>query len=514
MLGVSLIGVAALVPKIFWENFNLDGIEAFEFGRSLTAHLLPHWEIQGGVFGFYHNFFLFAYPNHWFISFFGPVEAGARLPFLLYLVVLFSGLVLLIEWGRVRQLSGMEEGAIWFGLLLYTVVQTYNTNYEPFFADLAEMAATDSLWVLCFLSACYALWDRRLQWFWVFGLMTYVASPGSLLLLGALAVATFLSRSPERRRQLMALGGVMLVCVLIGLAYETLYSPLTLGGINNQFSAKNMLRRLYPPTLTEFVRINAFLFPSGVLPAVSILAARRQDHASWVIAGVTFMYFGVVYVQAWTSLHQFTPVMILPLVVFWRIYLTLSKHIQRWLLPAVLTTSALSLFLSLPRHFEINQAIRQFGQATAYRVGDYGTSYERAVRGGWSLYVLLPRDYRLQYPEQPWGADPLSWIYYATREKSPGTAVNYVVQAVSETPPSGSSLVMTREGISVYVKDLDAWRRDRERHLPRIVQSPLYEPIYRRTFQFFRDYAERQERQAELNEGRARDGAGRGLDTE
>ena len=76
MLSATYIGVAALVPKIFWENFNLDGIEAFEFGRSLTNHVLPYWEIQNGVFGFYHNFVIFAYPNHWFITIFGPFEAA------------------------------------------------------------------------------------------------------------------------------------------------------------------------------------------------------------------------------------------------------------------------------------------------------------------------------------------------------------------------------------------------------------------------------------------------------
>src|SRR5262249_22076269 len=139
ILGAALLAVAVLLPKIFWENFNLDGIEAFEFGRSLSTHLLPYWEIQDWVFGFYHNFVVFAYPNHWFITLFGPYEAAARLPFVLYLVVLFATLLLLIERGATRPLTGLEEAALWLGLALYTVVQTYNTNYEPFFADLAEM---------------------------------------------------------------------------------------------------------------------------------------------------------------------------------------------------------------------------------------------------------------------------------------------------------------------------------------------------------------------------------------
>lgn len=505
MMGASLLGVAALVPKAFWENFNVDGIEAFEFGRSLATHLLPHWDIQDGVFGFYHNFLLFAYPNHWFITLFGPFEASARLPFLLYLMVLFAALTLLIEQGSVRQLSWNEEAAIWLGLVLYTLVQAYNTNYEPFFADLAEMAATDTLQVICFLSTCYALWAGRPQWFWAFALTTYLATPGGLLLLCALAAATFSARSPDRREHLKLLGAVILACSLISLAYEALYNPLVLGGVNNQFSAKNMLRRLYPPTVTEFVRLNALLFPSGLLPALSLLMVRRSDPTGWLIAGVTLLYFGVLYLQAWTSLHQFTPIMVLPLVVFWRVYLGSRLPAQRWLLPAVATTTGLCLVLSLPRHFRVNQATREFGQATAYRLGDYEGSYEQAVRGGWSLSALLPRDYRLQYPEQPWGTDAHSWIYYATREKPSGTTINYVVQATSAPPPPESTLVLARDGVSAYVRDLEAWRRDRERELPRVVVSPLYEPILRRTYQFFRAYLERMQRKALEGAGAGRD---------
>src|SRR5687768_14002076 len=90
MVGVPFLGVATLVPKVFWDNFNADGIEAFEFGRSLTTRLLPRWEIQNGIFGFYRNFLLFAYPNPWFITLLGTVGVGMTLPFLPYLSLLLG----------------------------------------------------------------------------------------------------------------------------------------------------------------------------------------------------------------------------------------------------------------------------------------------------------------------------------------------------------------------------------------------------------------------------------------
>ena len=190
-VGALLLLVVLLLPKIFWENFNLDGMEAFEYGRSLSSNILPHWEIFPGVFGFYSNFWLFSYPNHWFMTLLGPFEAAARLPFLLYIGLLFFVLVLLIEHGREQRLSLKEEFVLWLGLALYTVVQAYNTTYEPFYADLAESAATDTLGVLMFLAAVYSLWSVRVKWFVTFALMTYFAVPGGLLLLLMLGASLY-----------------------------------------------------------------------------------------------------------------------------------------------------------------------------------------------------------------------------------------------------------------------------------------------------------------------------------
>ena len=198
--------------------------------------------------------------------------------------------------------------------------------------------------------------------------------------------------------------------MVVGLTYEVVYNQLILGGVNNQFSGKNMFRRLVPPTFTEFVRLNAFLFPSGVIPILSFVAVRRKRFWGLMLVGATIIYFSVLYLQSWTALHQFTPVMILPLVVFWRIYLRGSAVTRKWLLPAVATATALCVFFSLPRHFQINQATREFGQKTDYRIGNYESDYETAARGSKSLSALLPQDYRMKYPEQPWGTDSYCWI--------------------------------------------------------------------------------------------------------
>jgi len=496
MAAAAAAAVAALVPKIFWESFNIDGIEAFEFGRSLGTHLFPFFELSEGLFGFYRNFVLFSYPNHWFLSLFGPIEASVRFPYVLYIIVVFAALLLLIEKGARRALRATEEAAIWLALACYTAVQVFNATYEPFYADVAESSATDTLILACFLPACFALWSQWRFWFWLFALFALLSSPGSLLLFLGLAGAIILARRENWRELLTPLAALLLTWAVITVVYEYFYGIKLLGGVNDQFSMKNMLRRLYPPTLTEWFRWNALLFPSGLLPALFLPAIRRADTIGWSLAVVTAAYFGVLYIQTWTSLHQFTPVMILPLVVFWRMYLGYTERTQRWLLPAAAGCAAISLALSLPRDFGINLAAREFGYATAYRVGDYEAGYPEAVRKGGALKALLPEDYRMRYPKQPWGTDPNVWIYYAMREKPPGTAINYVVQPKPDPAPVGASKILDENGVAVYVYDRAVWQRERDRKLVQVTQSPLYEPILRRTFKFFRDYtAQRQNSQ-------------------
>lgn len=490
IVGGLFVGIILLLPKIFWENFNLDGIEAFEYGRSLTTSYLPRWEILGGAFGFYDNFWLFAYANHWFITLLGPVEASVRLPFLLYLALLFAVVLLLIEHGQARKLAVVEEAVLWLGLALFAVVQAYNTTYEPFYSDLAETAVTDTLGVLVFLAAVYSLWAGRSFWFVIFALMAYFATPGGLLLLLLLGGFTFLSGPSQRWLQLRLIGAVVLACIVSGLLYEYVYVPFTLGDTASQFSSTNLLRRLYPPTFTEWMRVNALLFTTGLIPAFCLFLARRSDWRSWTLAGVGLGYFGILYLQSWSSLHQFTPVMVIPVVVFWRLYLGWKLQIQKWAVPALAATVTFCLVLSMPRHFQINLAVREFGQATEYRVGDYERDYQAAAAGSGTLSELLPDAYRFAYPNQPWGADEYSWIYYATREKPSGTETNYLVQAAIEPPPAGFTQVANKDSLGVYVKDLERWQRDRDLELLQVVVSPLYEPILRQTYRFFRGYTE------------------------
>ena len=56
--------------------------------------------------------------------------------------------------------------------------------------------------------------------------------------------------------------------------------------------------------------------------------------------------------------------------------------------------------------------------------------------------------------------------------------------------------VAVKDGVAVYVRDLQVWQRDRNQELPRVTGSALYEPILRRSYQFFREFVERKQNEA------------------
>lgn len=489
VVAFALMAVALLVPKIFWEDFNSDGIESFEFGRSLASHYLPHWEIRPGAFGFYQNYVLFSFPNHWFLTLFGSYEAAVRLPFFLYVALTLLLLFRLAEHKSPRKLRWVEEIALWCGLAVFVTVMAFSSASEPHYADLAEHGAVDCLWVLAFLATVNAVWSGRKAWVILFALMTHLASAGGLLCLLAFGAMELVFGARERRPSLLALGSGLTLIGGVSVAHHLYMAGLLQGG-RDQFGVDRLVARLFPPDLTNFHRLNALLFPAGLLPALSLSAIRPREAGSWILGGVTLGFFGVIYLQSWAFLHQLAPAMLVPLAVYWRLYLHHPKA-QGWLLPTTFFAAAVSFYLSLPQHWRIIQTSRAFGAATEYRIGDYDSSYREAAAGAHALPTLLPANYRLQYPNQPWGTDGHVWVYYATRPKIPGAPINYIVQPAVTAPPERTTKAGDRQGIAVYVRDVGEWERLRQTEYPRRVASPLYEPMLSATLAFFRDYAAR-----------------------
>ena len=167
--------------------------------------------------------------------------------------------------------------------------------------------------------------------------------------------------------------------------------------------------------------------------------------------------------------------MVLPLVVFWRIYLHQRGWFRRVSVPALALSGILAFWLSLPRHFEINRKVRKIGQKTAFLLGDYDTNFREQLSHARLLFALLPPDWEVEDPSTELVSGYGSVIYYSTRPKPMNTQINYIIQPLDDQEPSGFAKTADDTLAALYVRDFKQWHQDRFRPLRTDYRSPLYD---------------------------------------
>jgi hypothetical protein len=352
---------------------------------------------------------------------------------------------------------------------------SYNASYDPYFADIAAPATVETMTIICMLATIYFLWTNQNAWFFFFALMSYLCRPTGLLILGLLMLAIAICLPYYRRRWLTRISLALGMCILVAIAYEKIYMLSIIGDSVLGYDSGSVFRRLQFLRVDDISRINYVMFPCGILPLISLFAFRWQDSLSRMITFVSISYFLFFYFQAFVALHHFVPVMILPLVVFWRVYLHQQRLSRRSILTAVALMGFLAFWLSFPRHFEINRSVRAIGQKTSFRIGDYVTNYREQVRHEEILSKFISPDWEVKNPTEELVSSNCSIIYYSTRPKHPGTPINYIVQPLGNKTPPGFIKVADDEVAAFYVKDLEEWHRDRFRHQRTDYRSLLYD---------------------------------------
>jgi hypothetical protein len=463
LVAIPLLAVVLLLPPIFWQDLTDDGLEALEIGRSLATHVVPRFPTTpSGLMGLGIGMLTMAYPNGWFVSLLGPAEAAARLPLALYLPVLFAVLTDLVEWQSPRRLGALAEGTIVLALAAYVVTMVYSASYSAYSADASAPAAFETLTVVCIAATILCAWEGRTGWMLAFALMGYFARPTGMLVLGLLALGTVALAPGERRIQRLRLGAAIAACLAAFVLYERIYMPHAAHGLASGYATGSILDRLRFLTFTQARRALYLAVPGGVLPALAMLAWRRQDPFARQLTVFCALYFLFFYPQAFLALHHFVPVMILPIVVYWRLALSGDA---RWPVPAAAVAAAASLVLSLPRSFAVDRTMRAIGRATDYRLGDYlgdWAASRAALRNRRALRLLFRPEWEVADPSRELVSAPIGIVYYATRfPKTAADTVNYVAQPADAPPPAGFTLVGADGTTEAYVRDLDRWRRDR-----------------------------------------------------
>ena len=478
LVGIALGATALLIgltPKLFWESFNGDGAHAYEATRLLLHHPLPFWPEGSGIVGEFPgiNSLLFAYPGSWYLRTFGEFEAAARLPFVLY-VALVHALVLALVDAEDRPLGRAAHGLVWLGVASYALVMAFSATYDPYCADIALPATQDTLLVLSFLGAVHAFLRREHAWLALFALLTLLSSPAGPLLLGSWGLACALGFRPTPWRRLLNYGAIA-VAMLAALAF--LPHVLALAGLptpGDEHAAGALSEKFSHLLPWRWRRLAFLVVPAGIYPVVGMLAWPRLDDLGRTLTLVALMAFGTYAILAFVSLHYFAPVMLLPLIVFWR-----TQRPQAWKRPvatlaACLVCTLFALGLALPRSRAIYTAARDIGESIDVSgVPGYEDMDPAASRATQLLCELFSSDAHPLVPARFYGGSPLSWNYYA-RTRPGARPVNYVLSLPSVNGPPGASAIARDESATVYVLNETLWQEQRSLHPAGSPGHPIY----------------------------------------
>jgi hypothetical protein len=469
---LPVLAATILLPVLSWQDFNPDGLEAFTTGRSLFSHALPLMP-NGRAAGIGLGMLTEAFPVHWFIALVGPVEAAARLPVILVLPVLFAGLVALAELGASRRLGTGEEATLALGLAAVIVTIVYNASYHVYSADMASPGAIDLLAATFLVGATLAWFTRDGPGFTVCTLLGFFTRPTMLLWLVLLGLG-WLIAAPREWRRLAWIAAGFLGCLAAGAVFERIVGPLA--GLSFEQDSGALGHRLRFLRFTDLQRFAFLVVPSGFLPALALLAWRRQDASARALSVASVGYFAFFYVIAFTAPHHFIPAMLIPLAVLWRV--ALARSPSRSLMAAAAAGGLVGLVLSLPRTLAVDRSMRAIGAGTDYRIGEYEAGfagYREAFEGRRVLDSL--------FPTWQTGSDPAherighAWVqvHYARRGAPTGGPANYVVLPAAEPPPADLTRLAADTIAALYVRDRQLWQRDR-RSPPRTdFRSPVYD---------------------------------------
>jgi hypothetical protein len=484
LFAIPFLFIIPLLPAIFWQDLNADGFEAMEIGMTLSTSILPVFPTSAGTLGLGIGMLPMAYPIHWCIMLFGPIEAATRLPMVMYTVVVIAGLQAFIEHEAPRRMRPFEQAVLLLGVACYVTAISFNSGYDNYFTDMSSPPAYETLTILLIIGSGYFFWTGMRSWFLLFAVLGFLARPTMLLVVVLLGAGIWIA-APERRRPglwLVAAATGIWVALLMG--YEHLYLHTVSGAGNPGYSGGSILNRFRFLTFTDMRRFLYAAAPTGILPALSLLAYRWQDPLARFVTIVSAGYFMVFYIPAFTSLHHFIPVMILPLIVLWRLILFRMDDYRPAL--AVAVSTAVLLYLSLPQHFRINRTFRDIGARTTYLIGNYRGNFadhRKAIQGADLVSAFFRNDWDVADPARELVGGPQQ-VYYARTSGQPAADTNYLVLPPADSAPADFTLLKRTATGSAWVRDKARWDAVRQHPPSTGYRSRLYQISREDSFNF------------------------------
>ena len=470
-----------LSPKFYWENFTGDGSGSLQFARLFIHTLWPFWMPEAGTIGQAPglSMVLFVAPESWFVRLWGETEFAVRAPYLLYLAMVYPVLVALIRWQREVRLSLTDISLIVATLGLYSLTILFSGGYNPYFGDIPMPAARETLAIALFLGFVLAFAEGRFAPMLVIGLMVSITIPTGGLWLGLVAVAALLVWRPKDRARVVGafwvVGAVIAVLVLLPKLFLMAGLPYPVEG---EFGLKGIVNRLRYVVLTDWQRFAFLIVPGGILPALFLLYWKPQDRLARLISLVTIAFFLFFYFQGFrVLLHHFAPIMLAPLVVFWRSP-ALTGPAAGALRGVLAFSIAASYWLAWPNEMKMHSFDRSIGAA----IETLGPRFETALPEpgerfrGFSpqaidtahvlLGQLFPIGYGNDEAKQRFFGAPLVWWYYSEFPKAAGQAVNYRIQPLTDAIAADGAPFAEHDGYGLFIKDSGLYEKHRTTLLP------------------------------------------------
>lgn len=457
LLAAPLVLLVALEPKFLWEAFNGDGADALETARLLLRQPLPFWSPIATNLASFPGLtsMTFAFPASWFVRLFGPLEVAARLPFPLALAAVYAGVVELARARRGRT-EGRDPGVVmrwlvWAGLVPFALAMAFSASYSPYSADIAMPAAQDALLIALFLGTAAAFVERRAGWVAFLGALTLLSLPNGAMLIVLLLGAALLTWKPRPTRYVVAWGGAF---VAASIALELIPHALKALGVTppgGEYALKALLHYYAYIQFGDVRRLLWLAVPCGIVPALALFAWKKQDDVARSITLVIAAYFLFFYFQGLTALHHFSPVMVLPLVVLWRVAAGLDTAARSRLMLVTGGGALAAIMLSLPQVAPPYTDAREVGSTVMDALGGYSRSDPRAYQRGTIMLNVFPPDWSPTTATQRFGGSAVVWTYYANHPR-PGATTNYLIQPATLAPPAGWRRVTQEDGTALDVR--------------------------------------------------------------
>lgn len=453
-----------MAPKFYWENFNDDGAHSFLSALLFIARGIPFWPPGDSALIGYPSTTMMTetFVQTGFLRFFGPYESALRFAYLPGLAVL-AGTFL----GFMRDRDGRTPVAVGIGLgaqlLLFSFVMAFNPTYNSYFADIAMPMTREPLIMIGFTGAVLFYRERRYVWMGAVASLALLSAPNGLLLIGFFLLASLALTRPVPLGQVIVAGAIAVGIVALATVAMILLDHLGIAVRGNEFGSDGILRRLRFVTLDDTQRLLFWLLPAGILPGLSMLAWRSQDHLSRCLTLTAVVYLLFFYVQAYRILpHHFAPAALLSVIVFWRLRPVAAAPGRA--LAASLAGVIASGLVSWPPTMKPNLANRDFGRRVAidapadvFRDPAALTAYATLVSAG------FPPAWTDAQARSAHAPETTASFVYATLLRGNGAQPDYAIQPEGAPRPAGAELIGSAvDGMVLLSLNAAALARDRD----------------------------------------------------